>query len=342
MAPRNRKWLTDLFRRLLSCSLLVHLLAPQVVWGAPVSETEQVSVPAVFSEPVPRTLDDLKAIQNHVTRLVPRLSAATVSVKVGRNQGSGVIVTADGLVLTAAHVSGKPGNAASIILSDGQRLNGTVLGRNDTLDASMIRLQSTRTDWPHCPLAREAPHPGDWCLAMGHPGGYIRGREPSVRLGRLILINSWMVQTDCDLVGGDSGGPLLDMQGRVIGINTRIGDRTDYNFHIPGQVFVRDWDRLVAGDDFRSHSGAYLGVVGDEAPGRSGLLIKEIVAGNAAERADLRVGDVILEFEGKPVTNLKELSEYVGQEPPGKAVNVRYSRQGEVKEVKVRLGMRWD
>ena len=84
-----------------------------------------------------------------------------------------------------------------------------------------------------------------WCIAIGHPGGYKLGRTPVVRVGRILDVGKAMIQTDCTLVGGDSGGPLFDMFGRVIGINSRIGPNINYNIHVPVDTYHDTWDKLV-------------------------------------------------------------------------------------------------
>src|SRR5438876_11640505 len=89
---------------------------------------------------------------------------------------------------------------------------------------------------------------GEWCLATGHPRGYKPGRTPPVRLGRDLTFGNTIIKTDCTLVGGDSGGPLFDMQGRVIGIHSRIGQTLAQNMHVPVDTYRETWDRLVKGD----------------------------------------------------------------------------------------------
>src|SRR5262245_34581381 len=97
-------------------------------------------LPAAFSKTVPETPQDLLAIQKHVQALVKKLHPATVGVRVGGASGSGVIVSKDGYVLTAGHVSGTPNRDAEIILSDGRKLKGKSLGRNQCIDSGMIKI----------------------------------------------------------------------------------------------------------------------------------------------------------------------------------------------------------
>lgn len=333
-------------RRCILCSAMLACLAG---WSRslPSAEPETVGVPAdsphvpaAFFKRVPDGVDDLRAMEAHVRSLTQRLSACTVGVQIGPAQGSGVIITADGYVLTAAHVSGRPGRKADVILSDGTRVSGTTLGRDDTLDAGLIKIDG-RSDWPHTPMAdADSITIGEWCLAAGHPGGFHADRPPVFRLGRVIFSTSRVVQSDCELVGGDSGGPLFDMDGRVIGINSRIGEETQLNFHVPVGAYSRHWERLVNSESFRSHTGALLGVSGK--PHKLGLEITIVHPGEPAAEAGVQVGDILVSFGARKVRDIEQLVELVGRFPPGRTVALQLLRDGQPVELDVRLGFRWD
>lgn len=297
-------------------------------------------LPPVFSKIGPEGPDDLRAIQAHIRSLVARLTECTVSVQIGPAQGSGVIVTADGYVLTAAHVSGKPGRAVDVVLADGRHVDGITYGRDDTLDAGLIKLNSGSA-WPHTDMApADSIRFGEWCLSTGHPGGFQEGRTPVVRLGRVVFATSRVIQSDCELVGGDSGGPLFDMQGRVIGINSRIGEDTQANFHVPIGAFAKSWERLVKSESFHSHSGALLGVSGESQA--SGLKITKVHPGDPAAEAGLQEGDVLVTIGGRKVTGMQQLIELVGTFPPRREVELELLRDGKRMELTVRLGFRFD
>lgn len=298
------------------------------------------SLPEAFSKPAPEGVEDLRAIESHVRTLIQKLRDCTVGVQIGPAQGSGVIVTADGYILTAAHVSGRPGRRAEIVMPDGRRVAATTLGRDDTVDAGLMKIDE-EGDWPHTGMAEaDSVHTGDWCLATGHPGGFHEGRDPVFRLGRVIFASRRVIQTDCELVGGDSGGPLFDMHGRVIGINSRIGEETELNFHVPIDAFESNWDRLAAGESFRSHSGALLGVSGR--PHDLGLEITQVYEDEPAADAGVQVGDILVTFSSRKVRDIEQLTELVGRQPPGREVTLQLMRDGESIELKVKLGFRWD
>ena len=313
--------------------------APATEAAKPVS----VTIPAVFNKPAPESLDDLRAMEQHVQKLSPRLQACTVGVSIGRAQGSGVVVTPDGYVLTAAHVIGRPGRACTVIFPDGSRKQAETLGTDSMVDAGLIRITDPAPSggWPHAPMAPAlSVEPGNWCLATGHPGGLIDDRPPVVRLGRVIFSSKRVLQSDCELVGGDSGGPLFDVRGRVIAINSRIQDETSANFHVPVDAYHAEWERLVAGEAFRSHSGALLGVSGK--PVEDGIEVTRVFPGEPAEAGGLLVGDVIVTLESRKVSTLAALTELVGQKAPGSQVRIEVLRDGKPMTLRVRLGMRWD
>ncbi len=306
-------------------------------------------VPKAFDLPAPKSVDDLRAMQEHLTALIPRLMECTVNLQIGGAQGSGVIVDPDGYILTAAHVSGRPGNRVFITMPDGNQYRGRSLGRNKILDASIVKIESDRTDWPYCSMAvqdiaeESVSQPGDWCIVVAHPGGYQKDRGLVVRLGRVILGNKFMIQTDCELVGGDSGGPLFGVDGKVIGINTRIGESTDLNFHVPIEAYTDDWDRLVKSEDFRTRSGAYLGVSAKIAEqGEVGVEIIKVYDGDPADRAGIKEGDILMTFQSRKVTSMQQLGDLVGAEIPGKSVKIGLLRGNETLDITLRLGMRWD
>ena len=153
---------------------------------------------------------------------------------------------------------------------------------------------------------------GEWCVATGHPGGYQQDRPPVLRLGRVVLNRSSFIQTDCPLVGGDSGGPLFDLQGKVIGINSRIGASVSWNFHVPIKSYSDHWDRFAASEVWSGREpaqGAVLGVGGEDH--QQSCKVTEVVPGYPAEKAGLRVGDVIVRLDDKPIKGIGDLAERI-------------------------------
>jgi serine protease Do len=201
--------------------------------------------PAINDKPVPENRADLMAIQSAITGALPRTSAATVAIEIPNGSGTGVIVSPDGLILTAAHVSGATGKKVEVIMHDGKRVNAITLGLDSESDAAMIRITDPGT-WPFVEIdEKKSSQLGDWVFALGHAGGFDIERGLVMRPGRIVRIADQTLQSDCILIGGDSGGPLFDLNGRLIAIHSRVGPQLVVNMHIGIKVFQEKWNALM-------------------------------------------------------------------------------------------------
>jgi serine protease Do len=333
----------------------LYLAWPVLLWGlaatlASTARAEDWSdalksrPPAVLEKLVPESVGDLKAIQAQVQLVLDKVLPCTVGVRVGGAWGSGVLVRADGYVLTAGHVSAQPDREAAITLSDGRRVKGKTLGANHGADSGLIKI--TEGDaWPFAPMGNSADlQAGQWCLAAGHPGGYKTGRTPVVRLGRVLHVTERFIQTDCALAGGDSGGPLFDLQGRVIGIHSRIGGPLTANLHVPVDTYRTTWDRLTNAEvwgsrlDGRGRNGADLGLQVDAES--KDCRVAEIVPGGPADKAGFKVTDVITRFDGRKIANSEEFVSLARRKQPGDEVTVDIQRGQEAVTLKLVVGRR--
>jgi len=294
--------------------------------------------PAAFTRSVPRDVADLLAIQKQVGKLVGDLSKATVGLRIGNGAGSGVIVSADGYVLSAAHVTGAPNRRVTVLLADGRSLRGRTLGLHRGLDASVLKIEA-KGPFPFRPLARPKDvRTGDWCLALGHPGGFQRNRPPVVRLGRVIRTESGFVQTDCTLVGGDSGGPLFDLSGHVIGIHSRIGAPTTWNFHVPIRAYTESWARLLDGVAFGRPSRGRQPVLGINGVDHArGCTVTAVNPNMPAAKAGVKSGDLIVKIDGKEFEGLDSLFDHVQSKKPGDKLKLSIQRNGKPIEITVTL-----
>ncbi|WP_442484336.1 trypsin-like peptidase domain-containing protein [Aeoliella sp. SH292] len=297
----------------------------------------------VLERRYPRNVADLKVIQEQTQRVIKHVDPAVVSVRVGQAFGSAVIVSPDGLVLTAGHVVGKPGEDVVFIFADGKMARGKTLGMFREIDSGMMQITDPGP-WPYVKLAKKNElETGEWVVVMSHPGGFDPDRTPPVRLGRVLFSNDDVICTDCTLVGGDSGGPLFNMHGEVVGINSRIGRRITDNFHVPIGTYHDTWDRLVAGESWGSPLGGQaevearplLGVTGN--PKAADCRLSQVFPGMPADRAGLKVGDVIRSFNGKPVKNFDALVDLVYSNEARKSIKLEVERGDEKLEVEVQL-----
>lgn len=331
------KWFTS------SLVVLVALavLAPQ----QRAAHAIDLKVPPAFMKPVPETVDDLKVIQAHVKKVIEQVMPAVVNVRVGMNQGSGVIVSEDGYILTAGHVSGDPDRDVVVIFPDGKEVKGKTLGWNKIIDSGMIKI-TTEGKYPFCPIGHSADlQKGQWCLAIGHPGGYKKGRSPPVRLGRVLDAGVALIRTDCTLVGGDSGGPLFDMQGRVIGIHSRILGGITQNIHVPVDTYTETWERLAKGEAWGKGLGvpspspkgtARLGLSAD--PDAKICRVVEVDPGSAADKAGLKIDDVVTGVNGKTVVTFDDLRAEVEKRSPGDTITLEVRRGEEMLKLTAKLG----
>lgn len=276
----------------------------------------------------PITLESLKQRELEVQALVKKVMPATVCIRSasGGGSGSGVVVNKEGLILTAAHVTAAAGNDLRVIFPDGKQVRAKSLGADSGRDAGMAQI-TDKGEYPFAEVGRsETLTENQWCVAMGHAGGFDKKRTPPVRLGRVLANVRWVV-TDATLIGGDSGGPLFDLQGRVIGINSNIGSSLSQNQHVPVDVFHANWGRMLDGDKWNSRPAGdpnrpVLGINLDTEPVDNGVPVASVLPGSPAEKAGIKAGDIIQKINGKTVKTRAELIEVVSQKKVGSTVKL--------------------
>lgn len=300
------------------------LLVPSAALGQETGER----VVSFSAGKAPKGLAELQALEERLQQLNTEILPSVVNVRVGAAQGSGVIISKDGYVLTAGHVCIEPGRNVVFTLSDGRQVRGKSLGMNVELDSGLMKI-TQGGDYPALEMGdSDNLKPGQWVVATGHPGGYYPDRQAVLRLGRVLSRSNDVIGTDCTLVGGDSGGPLLDLEGKVIGINSRIGGPLTINLHVPVNRFRQQWDRLAASEKFGEpgEQRPFIGVRGQSDAERA--VISHVFQGSPAEAAGIEVGDVIVEFAGEPVSDFASLAALVSDTSPGDTVRVIVQRRG--------------
>jgi len=290
------------------------------------------------------SLNDIRELEKKVKSVVKNQTNATVSLisdQTGES-GSGIVVSADGLILTAAHVTARK-KEMTVIFPDGRQEKARVLGSNDTRDASMARLIGAGP-WPFAEIGNsDKLEVGDFVVAMGHPKGYDPTRRPPVRFGRVMTRGEYgFITTDCTVVGGDSGGPLFDLEGRVVGIHSHIAKDRKINNHAGISGYIRSWDKMLKGDIW----GRLGGIDRDEKRPVLGLVLSnkdsvlsavEVPEKSPAFVAGLRVGDQILKIADEVVDNPTEMRDALIDLEPGDEVGVSVKRGEESKTFVVKL-----
>jgi serine protease Do len=268
-----------------------------------------------------------------------------------QGQGSGFIVGADGLILTNAHVV-RGASEVTVKLTDRREFRAKVLGSDEATDIAVLRIEAK--ELPVVKLGDPArSRVGDWVVAIGSPFGFENSVSAGIvsAKGRSLPGDAYVpfIQTDVAVNPGNSGGPLFNLAGEVIGINSQIYSRSGgyqgLSFAIPINVALKVKDQIVATGRV-SH--ARLGVTVQEMnqaladsfglKRAEGALVSSVQPGSAAERAGLQPGDVIVRYDGKPIGAAGELSAMVGQASPGDKAKLEVLRKGETRELSATLG----
>jgi serine protease Do len=265
--------------------------------------------------------------------------------------GSGVLYGSDGHVLTNAHVVDRA-SEISVVMSDGRRLQAAVVAAEPEQDLAVLRLGAR--DLPVAELADYPLRVGQLVVAIGNPYGFgwtvtagvvsAMDREIQAQPGHMLRN---LVQTDASINPGNSGGPLVDAKGRVVGITTAMVPYAQgVGFAIPMRSALAVIAR-IGGKPARPR-GPWLGVGGMSSsldasvikthrlPKAQGVLLLEVAAGSPAERAELRILDVIVAVDGRPVTSPQELQQAIAGARAGQSV-LSFLRDGRLRRVTVLL-----
>jgi len=267
----------------------------------------------------------------------------------GESLGSGFIIKKNGLILTNNHVIEKA-DKIIVRLSDEREFEARVVGRDEKTDLALIKI----SDPNNFPTARlgdsDQLDVGEWVVAIGNPFGL----EQTVTVGivsakgRAIgngLFDDY-IQTDASINPGNSGGPLFNIKGEVIGINTAINPSGQgIGFAIPINQVKKVLDQLeIFGKIKRGWLGVLIQELNDDLArsfhlkNKNGALISDVFENSPASKAGLQRGDVIVEFDGKKVTQMRTLPLIVAETPIGKEVNIKTVRDGKERTVAVRIG----
>ena len=266
--------------------------------------------------------------------------------------GSGFIIDAAGIIITNNHVI-QDADEITVILHDNSRLKAKVIGRDPKTDLAVLEVKP-KSKLPSVQFGdSDKLRVGDWVLAIGNPfglGGSVTAGIVSAR-GRNINSGPYddFIQTDASINRGNSGGPLFDMEGRVVGINTAIfsptGGSIGIGFSIPASTAQGVIGQLRSfGRTRRGWLGVRIQKVTDEIAESLGLgkargaLVASVTEGSPAEKGRIKSGDVILKFDGKEVAEMKNLPRIVAGTEIGRQVGVELWRNGKIVETELAVG----
>lgn len=268
--------------------------------------------------------------------------------------GSGVIYSTDGYIITNNHVV-EFANKVEVTLYDNRKFEAKIVGTDKKTDLAVLKIEAD-----NLPNLRNGDSDnakvGEWVLAVGNPfdltstvtAGIISAKGRSIQLlGGGDAIEAF-IQTDAAVNPGNSGGALIDAQGRLLGINTAIATRTGvfqgYSFAIPINLVTRIVDDIIK---FGSYQRAFLGInVSDldseyaeelEVDISQGVVVEKLFDGGSAQYSGLLPKDIIVQVDGRNVKSVPELQEIVGRAKVGETIKLMVNRRGEEMEMLVRL-----
>jgi serine protease Do len=320
----------------------------------------------LWEEAPPAAIDpEVERLNAALTRLAEGLKGALVQIRVSRpskdggkdaesedrprrSMGAGFVIHADGYVVTNAHVV-EGATDVQVRLVTGRRLKGKVIGRDSRVDLALLKVESPDR-LATLPLGNSDDlRVGEFVLALGHPFGL----ESLVSFGIVSRKGASVgaappvdfIQTDAAVNPGNSGGPLVNMAGQVVGVNTMARRDGSIGFAIPSNVVKTLLPELVSKGKIEW---GWLGVRIDEITEDNvaeygldeprGVAIQGVIADQPAARAGLKAKDVVLAVDGTAVVTPRDLQRLVGRRPAGTTVRLRLYREGQERDVSVTLG----
>nr|WP_070959057.1 Do family serine endopeptidase [Hyphomonas sp. Mor2] len=266
--------------------------------------------------------------------------------------GSGFVISADGLIVTNNHVI-EGADEINAIFSDGRTLRAELIGTDAATDVAVLKVEQ-EDPFPFVEWAdSEQAEVGDWVMAIGNPFGF--GGSVSVGIvsarNRDIQSGNYdnYIQTDAAINSGNSGGPLFNLNGEVLGVNTAIitptGGSVGLGFSIPSNLAKQISEQLI---EYGKARRGWFGVnIQDADLGLAkaygleegtGVILTRITDDGPASKADFEIGDLIIEFDGRPVKDERALSRIVADTEIGKTVDVLLVRDGRTRTVSFELG----
>jgi len=326
------------------------------------------STPVVRTRVVQSAPEALSGQALDLRTLLKKVTPSVVSIQLGQASGdqvvpfaagSGVIISADGLVLTNAHVV-EGADVIQVQLSDKRTIRADLVGTSPSHDIALVRLRDTTNLHPATLGSSDAMQVGDQVVAIGN--ALALGDTPTVTTGivsakgrtlqdeQTTLKN--LIQTDAAINHGNSGGPLLNAAGQVVGINSAgIPDAENLGFAIEIDAIRPLIDELKTGKDDEVKVQAFLGISSADAKqltpdeanqlgvkDKDGVVVVDVQPQSAASDAGLKAGDILKQVDGKDVTGPQTLRDAIQGHQPGSSISIEVDRAGQLKTLSAVLG----
>ena len=310
---------------------------------------------------------DIARLNDHMNGLAEKLKPALVQVRVRRaaepqaegetpespeerrSSGSGFLIRQDGYLITNEHVVADAA-LIQIKLADGRRFVGRLVGKDERVDLALVKIEATGL--PVAALGdSNRLRVGEFVLALGHPFGL----EQTVSFGIVSRKGAPLqratpgfdfIQTDAAVNPGNSGGPLVNMAGEVVGINSMAARNGTIGFAIPVNIVKGLLPQLASkGKVEWGWLGVGIAEIGDEdvpkyqLKEQRGVLIRNVVAGQPADKGGVKADDVILAVDGEQIEGTRDLQRIISTTPVGRAVKLYVMRGGKEKELEVTVGL---
>ncbi|MEC9116680.1 MAG: trypsin-like peptidase domain-containing protein, partial [Planctomycetota bacterium] len=250
---------------------------------------------------------DVNALQERIHSTIENVQPAVVSIRQQGGLFSGVIVSGTGTILSAGHAV-DPGKRYQVFLPDGRRFTAVGKGTNPRADCALLQITDKVEDLPFVRIGDSSTVVVNQpCLSLSFPGGQGNEKEPRVRFGRVVSVGNTL-QSTALMEPGDSGGPLFDLQGRVIGIHSRIGRQMDRNYEVPVNTFKQYWNELHREEVFTGGPSApKLGFRGKVLEDGSGIQVISVEDKGLAKEHGIEKDDIVNVIQGTAVSSVDDL-----------------------------------
>ena len=346
-APKTRRWPWFLLALgTIAASGLVAWLVASSVQPEPttVAIPSAAEVTTTTPRPAASEVVDVDILANEPFAAAAEIiRPSVVRLELVNGLGTGVIINSNGTILTAAHVVGTS-DTLTVVFADGSRVEGEVVGTHEPTDVAVVRVDPEGRDLVPAALADgEDVRVGQLAVAVGSPFGF----DQTVTAGIISAVDRLVpgsdasfVQTDAPINPANSGGPLINLDGEVVGINdlifTESGDSAGVGFAISIDIAIIIADQIVAGIEPQV---ALLGVsTGAPADGSAGALVNDVGPGTAADNAGIEVGDIVVGVNGTNTRTSGDLRAQIIDIVPGSDVSLLVIRDGEEVELLATLG----